>query len=610
MTLYNPLDKYFKSVTGGIPTGGNVHFRISFPPECGVYSANLVILQGEHKTYVPMVLDHGDNFGVSKFYGDFIPDISGIFQYYFEGYSDIMTHYIKCGDRLYGTLDTSFGLYQLTVYDENFKTPDWIKGGTMYQIFPDRFYNSGAKKVNVPDDRILKTWDEELKYLPDGDGVFRCNDYYGGDLLGIAEKLPYLADLGITVIYLNPIFLAHSNHRYNAADYMQIDPLLGTKADLTTLCSNAKELGIRIILDGVFSHTGDDSVYFNRYKRYGDGGAFSGSDDKYYNWFKRDVHDFHYWWGISSLPEIDEENPDFINHICGEGGVLDYYLDCGVSGWRLDVADELPDVFLFALRDALKKRNVENYILGEVWEDSTTKIAYGILRPYLLGGQLDSVMNYPLKNAVLEYIKFGYAEKLLEPLLGLLNNYPKPALDTAMNFLSTHDVERAMTFLTGPDIFHNDRREQRSATIDYDQYLRGRKLLVMAYTILFFMPGIPSIYYGDELGMWGYRDPFNRETMRWDSGDYNLLSDFEILSKIRKEHNFLADADICINHTGDGVFSFSRFSGDKCITVITNRGFNDYNYTLSNNEHLLYGNSEFNGVVYVPQDSVAVISNL
>lgn len=272
----------------------------------------------------------------------------------------------------------------------------------MYQIFPDRFCRSGEKHENVPTDRIIhENWEDTPFFRPDERGIIRNNDYFAGDFKGIESKLPYLQSLGVTCIYLNPVFESHENHRYSTACYEHIDPMLGTDEDFEHLCKQAKTYGIDIILDGVFSHTGADSIYFNKFGRYGDHeGAYRDPDSKYKNWyfFSRYPFDYESWWGITTLPNVNENNPDYTEYICGENGILQRWIDKGARGWRLDVADELPDEFLDNLNKAVKAKGNDKVIYGEVWEDASNKESYGVRRRYLIGGQLDSVMNYPSRK--------------------------------------------------------------------------------------------------------------------------------------------------------------------------------------------------------------------
>lgn len=469
---------------------------------------------------------------------------------------------LKRGENGEGILDEHAGLWQLTVYDAAMQTPACLREGMLYQIFPDRFAYSGEKKDHVPADRILRQdWDGLPIWWPDEDGEITNADYFQGDLRGVMQKLAYLADLGVTVLYLNPIFEAHANHRYNTADYQAIDPLLGTEQDFRELCSAAKAQGISIILDGVFSHTGSDSVYFNKEKRYGDGGAFWDPESPYAAWyqFKQDRTQYDCWWGFSTLPNVREQEPSYLSFICGEDGVLRKWLAAGAAGYRLDVADELPDVFLDQLHGCVKAYDPDAAVIGEVWEDASNKVSYGVRRRYLLGGQLDSVMNYPFKDAVLDYIRWGTHQRLSSTILQVLENYPPPAIRALMNFLSTHDTVRAITQLAGEPLDNHDREwQQRHHVLTPEQYMHGVQLFKLATILQFGLPGMPCIYYGDEAGVCGYRDPFNRTCYPWGNEDRDLLQFVRTLGRFRREYPMFAEAAFLPYICSKQVYAFVR----------------------------------------------------
>ncbi|WP_312643921.1 glycoside hydrolase family 13 protein [Hydrogenoanaerobacterium sp.] len=486
-------------------------------------------------------------------------------------------------------------LWQLTVYNSGFETPDFLKGGIMYQIFPDRFFCSGKPKHSVPPDRKLhQNWYEMPDYLPDEDGKITNTDYFCGDLQGIISKMDYLHSMHISCIYLNPVFEAHSSHRYNTADYRRIDCLLGDENDLRELCAKGRELGIRVVLDGVFSHTGDDSLYFNRKNRYPTQGAYNSKDSRYYHWydFSQWPDKYSSWWGFDTLPNVDETNDDYIEFICGEGGVLHYWLSLGVSGYRLDVADELPDKFLDALTASVKAYDPQAVIIGEVWEDASNKVAYGVRKRYFGGAQLDSVMNYPFKDAILSFIRYGGGGELNNTVLSILENYPKPVVDVLMNSLSTHDVERAITKLAGEPLDDHDRPWQmRHHFLSEGDYQRGRQLFMLAQVLQFFLPGVPCLYYGDEVGMTGYRDPFNRCTYPWESGDSELLEFTKTLCALRREYSaLLADAPFVPTIFDNDVYAFTRMRNGEGLLVVVNRGDGSRRLTLPFEPEVLAGN--------------------
>ena len=574
MSFFNPLDPFYKTPFGAASTGEPVRFRLRFPQHFSVLRAALLLERDGRTERFPMTLcgreDGFDTFRLSLPLQD-----PGICYYSFEGtncYGQAVP--VKQGARFQGEVDDSLPPYQLTVYAKEYRTPDFLKGGVMYQIFPDRFYRSGRPKQDVPADRVLRDdWGGMPVWQPDAQGKIRNNDYFCGDLAGIEGKLPYLQELGVTCLYLNPIFEAHSNHRYNTASYERVDPLLGTNEEFEHLAAQAKKHGISILLDGVFSHTGDDSVYFNKQGRYGEHtGACRDWNSPYRSWYQFEQYPDRYkcWWGIDTLPELHEDNPEYQSYITGPQGIARQWLQRGAAGFRLDVADELPDSFLYALHDSVKSAFPDALILGEVWEDASTKVSYGARRPYLLGRQLDSVMNYPFKNAVLDYLTGGSPLQLEQTLLTILQNYPKPTVDVLMNFLSTHDVERAITRLAGDDLFYAPREQQAGHDLSPEQYARGKRLLKLAYGLLFFLPGVPCIYYGDEIGMQGYRDPFNRGCFTWDRQDTELLSFIKTLSRIRHQTPCLKTGNFHTVSVADGCFAFERRDGESALLVLCN----------------------------------------
>ncbi len=398
------------------------------------------------------------------------------------------------------------------------------------------------------------------------------NDYFCGDLRGIEQKLDYLKSLGVTCVYLNPIFEAQSNHRYDTADYEKIDPLLGTEKDFCSLCRSAEKLGIKIILDGVFSHTGDDSKYFNRYSRYDSLGAYQSKSSPYFRWYKFNEwpDDYESWWGIKILPEVIEENPDFIDYITGSDGIARKWLRLGAAGWRLDVADELPDEFLDSFRKAVKEEKNDALVLGEVWEDASNKSSYGKLRRYLLGDQLDSVMNYPFANAVIDFVREANAELFASRVMSIVENYPKEVLDVLMNHISTHDTMRAITALAGESCSFRDRKWQSTHSLDEKDYAYGVRLLKAASAMQFALPGVPTVYYGDEAGMQGYKDPFNRRCYPWGKENPELIEWYKTLGKVRAENPVFKDGRFEILSSVAGCVAFSRKNDSEAILVISN----------------------------------------
>lgn len=539
MEIFNSRKIEYKDKIRAIATDEKVKLRIIVPRSMKCCGATLcVVKENESPAYYSMFWAGmcGDDNEYWELH--FFATTPGLYWYHFELDTPWGMSFVRNVGRGVGDFAPDASDFQQTVYDKNFKTPDWLKGGIIYQIFPDRFYSSGTEKHDVRPSRVMRRWGDEPFWREEQMNGIWNNDYFGGDLKGIEEKLLYLANLGVTCIYLNPIFEANSNHRYDTADYEKIDPLLGTEDDLKSLCKTAREqYGISIILDGVFSHTGCDSKYFNIYSNYDDVGAYNSKESPYYPWYKfiNWPDEYHSWWGIKLLPEVIEETPEYREYICGKNGILRKWLKCGISGWRLDVADELPDVFLDDLRRAVKDENSDAVIIGEVWEDATTKLAYGERRRYLLGEQLDSVMNYPFADAVLNFVKFANADAFIDSVMSIIEKYPPQVTNVLMNHIGTHDTERAITRLAGENCEGYGRhwQHEHNKLSDYDYY-RGVSMMKIASLIQYTLPGVPSLYYGDEIGMQGMKDPFNRACMDWYEPNTELHRWYKRLGEIRR----------------------------------------------------------------------------
>ena len=558
--LYDSWSNEYKTPFGAVYQGRVVYFQIRLPKEMQPdYSPCLVLFRpGYRERFINMypVREEED----CRVWGcGYIPKYVGVHYYYFAYTVEGQRSYIKRACGHIGTLNEG-DLFQLTVYAEDYKTPDFLKGGIMYQIFPDRFAKSGETHENIPDGRVMREWGETPWYRPDEHGHVWNNDYFGGDFKGIQEKLPYLQSLGVTCLYLNPIFESHENHRYNTANYRKADPLLGTNEDFSLLCREAKKYGISIILDGVFSHTGADSIYFNKYGRYDTVGAYQSPESEFYPWYSfiRYPDIYEAWWGIDTLPNVREDDPQYTNYICGKDGVLDYWLNLGAAGFRLDVADELPDKFLDNLRSRVKKCGEDKLIIGEVWEDASNKAAYGVERRYLLGAQLDSVMNYPFREAIINYIKGMSSRDFRRSIIGIVENYPKDSIDVLMNFISTHDIERAINRLGGESCDGKSKDWMAEHYLNEHEYQLGKNRLKAAAALLYFLPGVPCIYYGDEAGLQGYKDPFNRRCYPWGHEDQELIAFHQELARIRRGNKVFRNGQMLFIKVQDDVMAFAR----------------------------------------------------
>ena len=474
---------------------------------------------------------------------------------------------------------------QLTVYEEYGAAPDWFGRGVSYQIFPDRFCRSRVPDPAglVGDRTVHENWQDTPEFRPDERGEIRNRDFFGGDLAGIISKLDYLKSLGVTTLYLNPIFEAASNHRYNTADYMAIDPMLGTAEDFRALCREAHARGMRVLLDGVFNHTGSASRYFNADGFYPELGAAQSKDSPYYNWyhFTHWPDSYDAWWGIKTLPAVEENQASYRDFIIrSEDSVVRHWLRCGADGWRLDVADELPDDFIAELRQAMDAEKPDCLLLGEVWEDGSNKIAYDRRRKYLLGRETHGLMNYPFRTAALDWLCGGDAAAFRENMEQLRENYPSPAFYSAMNFLSTHDTPRILTLLGGEPT-PADKAERAAAQLSPAGRELARRRLMLGALLLYTFPGSPTVYYGDEAGMEGYEDPLNRRAFPWGAEDEELLRWYRKLGQLRGGRPSLQRGDICYLYADGSGLALRRQWDGEVTTAAMNSGKEPLTMTLS-----------------------------
>ncbi len=583
--LFNSRDPQYRFPTGAVEAGGVIHFGVTLPRELSCSAARLIVEPENEPAILCDMFWCGMNGEDREWWEcDFTPDHKGLYFYLFEASTCRGVQRLSRGDHGKAIFGGTYR-WQLTVYQQGFKTPDWLEGGVMYQIFPDRFYKAGGDKGELPAGRTYhEDWYEQPDWRPNHEGRITNTDFYGGDLKGVEAKLPYLKELGVTCIYLNPVFESHSNHRYDTADYMKIDPLLGTEQDFKDLCQSAGEMGIRVMIDGVFSHTGSDSVYFNREGRYEGPGAYNSMESPYYRWydFRNWPNEYNSWWGFDTLPNVNETEESYNEFINGENGIVRRWLRTGASGWRLDVADELPDLFIDRLSEAAKAEDPDAMVLGEVWEDASNKSAYGVRRRYLLGGQLDSVMNYPFRDAILGFLLGGDPAAFGEAVENIVENYPRPCLRLLMNHIGTHDTERAITVLGGEPANGRGREWQSSQKLDPRQREVGVQRLKLAAAMQYILPGVPCIYYGDEAGLEGYRDPFNRACYPWGREDKELLDWYKKLGKMRREHRDILARGGCRIPAAEGnLLVMERFvvrgaEGEDCafresLLLIVNR---------------------------------------
>ena len=565
---YNPRDEHYKQPYGAVSTGTVVRLTLRPPRSEGFSHATLTArFESRNNQTVTLPMPwQGFELGQDVFTARL--DTSG--------YVGLVWYSFRL-DRLDGRKQ-ELGPYQLTVYDGSERVPRWFGEGVTYQIFPDRF-----RRSRIPDPAGLvggravhQDWEDSPEWRPDHRGEVRNRDFFGGDFKGILEKLDYLKELGVDTLYFNPIFEAAENHRYGTADYLRVDPMLGTNEDFSRLCDEAHKRGMRVVLDGVFNHTGYVSRYFNGDGFYPDVGASQSWDSPYRPWFNfiQWPKKYESWWGIYSLPAVNENNPDYRSFIFGgEDSVVRRWLRAGADGWRLDVADELPDDFVQGIHRAAREAKSDAVVIGEVWEDGSNKIAYGVRRKHILGRHCDGLMNYPLRSAILSFFTGGGGEAFVEGMETIRENYPKFAFYSAMNSLGTHDTPRILTLLGAGGEYRDQSKEWRSAfRLSPKQRRRGKDLLRAASLLLFCFPGSPTVYYGDEAGMEGFEDPFNRQTYPWGREDRELLDWYRALGRMRRTYAALRRGEIRFVYGKGPLLAFLRREGRQRLLCAFNAG--------------------------------------
>ena len=568
LPTYDSRDSRYKSPYGAVSSGTQVQLTLR-PPRAECFSHASVNVRFESRFNEILILKmpwQGHDLGQDLFSVELDT----------TGYVGLVWYSFRL-EKLNGS-GQELGPYQLTVYDGAREAPSWFGEGVTYQIFPDRF-----RRSKVPDPEGLvggrtvhQSWEEFPEYRPDDQGEVRNRDFFGGDFQGVLEKLDYLKSLGVETLYFNPIFEAAENHRYGTADYSRVDPMLGTNEDFARLCEEAHRQGMRVMLDGVFNHTGYVSRYFNGDGFYPEAGAAQSQESPYYSWFNFTQWPNRYdsWWGIYSLPAVNENDPGYREFIFGGGdSVVRRWLRAGADGWRLDVADELPDDFVHGIHEAARAEKPDAVIIGEVWEDGSTKVAYGVRRKHILGGHCDGLMNYPLRSAILSFFQGGGGEAFVKGMETIRENYPAFAFYSSMNSLDTHDTPRFLTLLGAGGEYRDQSREWRAGfTLSPKQLNRGRKLLKAAALLLFCFPGSPTVYYGDEVGMEGFEDPFNRQTYPWGYEDQELLEWYRALGRLRGQRPALRRGGIRYVCGRGPLLAFVRESEEERLLCAFNAG--------------------------------------
>ena len=529
---------------------------------------------------------------------------SGLYYYHFDIQNEEQCYRVGGGDDLHALLGKGSD-WQLTVTQDAYK-PTALDGGVMYEIMPDRFFIGGERNKTKGYANYREDWGGTPEYLPDGEGKIHNVDFFGGNLKGITKKLTYLKGLGVTCIYLMPIFEAHSNHKYDPANYMRVDSDFGTIDDLRELIKKADKRGIKIILDGVFSHTGDDSIYFNKHGNYESTGAYQSVKSPYYNWYK-----FHQWNdvyecrnGIDIMPATNAADPMFDEFVTGPEGIIRYWTRMGLAGWRLDVCEQLTDTFITHCVNAAKKENAEAVMYGEVFMDASNLRTDDGNRSFVIDGKLDSVTNYPFKEDIINFVKYGDGNRLNNTIAFVVNNYPKHAVDCVMNMLGNHDTARILTVLGDNGEVHS-KEDKATATVRNRE--EAVKLVKLASALQYTLPGVPCVYYGDEAGMEGYEDPFNRKCYPWGNADKDLVRWYKKLGAVRtNEREVFAHGRYCGIDSDNGVMFYKRKVGDDVVYVVVNNSGKDYSPELPKGEYTdLITYKPFKGTV--ADKSVAIV---
>ena len=594
-----------KSPYGAVKCGEKLSLHFPIASWVSVDKMFVFIRLGDVSTPVEMRFEKSEN-GFSVYTADYVFDTAGVYYYRFEMRNRDGVWYYGRGENGESVCGENLPEWQLTVYKSTYKTPDFAKGNIIYHVFVDRFNRADGVKTKRKY-RLHESFSESPEVVS-ADGKYYADDFFGGNFNGIREKLDYLEELGVGIIYLSPIFKAFSNHRYDTGDYLKVDELLGTEDDFKRLLDAAHEKGMKIILDGVFNHSGADSLYFNKFGTYDSLGAYQSKSSPYYDWyyFKKFPDEYACWWGCDNVPDLNKSNKDYRTLVFGKNGVIEKWQKLGADGWRLDVVDELPIDFVNLLIKKIKSVNKDALVIGEVWEDASTKVSYGELRPYLLGDQLDGTMNYPFMNAIIAYVRDGDEKFFKDTVQSILENYPKETVYCLMNSLGTHDTVRIINALSDVRAHGWSKTHKLGYKLPDSEYEKAKKKLYLASVLQFTLPGIPSIFYGDEAGLQGFDDPINRRPYPWGSEDKEILAHYKKLGRIRRENRAVFSGGFNMRDE-NGLVAYERASGDDEILIAVNAGADDKTLFISKEYTSLYNNKEYKDVVDVPGGSFVIL---
>ncbi len=589
--LYDSKQLIYKTPFGTLVPGETCTQHIHIPASVQTTSVQCIVNREDGSNAMSISMEYQSTQGpYDIFESKFSISDPGLYYYYF--YITTRTGGFRLFKQGNDTNMEAGDCWQLSCVPADFTVPDWARGAVMYQIFPDRFYRSGKCDLTgkLEPYTVHENWSEEVQWQPNADGTVLNNDFYGGNFKGITEKMNYIASLGVSILYLNPIGKSFSNHRYDTGDYKTPDPMLGTIDDFKNLCAAAHSRGIKVILDGVYSHTGSNSLYFDREGTFGGHGAYSDPNSPYRSWytFYHYPDSYHSWWNFDTLPTVNKMDPSFIDYvITGEDSVVAHWLNLGADGFRLDVVDELPNEFVRLLKQRIRQIRPDALLIGEVWEDASNKVAYGQRRRYFVDGVLDSCMNYPFRDAILNFLKErDDGHNLENVVMTIAENYPPQVLLCNMNVLGTHDTPRILTALV--DDFDGSREEKAARHLSRNQYDRAVGRLLMASFLQFTLPGMASVYYGDEAGMEGYKDPFNRRTYPWGHENWELMAHYRRLGQLRQSYPALRLGNISFFQAGDQKLGFIReYEGQK-LRICLNRSNDNWDIPAGT---LLFGHS-------------------
>lgn len=449
---------------------------------------------------------------------------------------------------------------------------NWL-GRTAYQIMPDRFCKLDESLKAIPG-RSIKAWDDRMpNWRPNIDGEYTNDYFYCGNLKGIESKLEYIKDLGFDLIYLTPIESSFSYHHYDPGNHDEVDQWLGTWEDFTSMCKKAHELDMLVVVDLVFNHTGIRSVYFD--------------NPEYSEWYKRKPNgEPVFWWDFKDLPECDTLNHNYQSAMVK---VAEKYLEKGADGFRLDLGENLPKEFLTAIQ-TIKKKYPNAIIIGEMWGIATDRAD-----PKIFDGQLDSVMNYPMADAILRWVRYGEAGHFRYNFERVYGEYPHDVQNLLLNNIATHDTPTTMTMLVGDKMNSNvfDKQiwdietpwrseksfdtysfrefEAKHDSIQGADYIKAKALTQIAVAILYMIPGIPCVYQGTEIADYGYKDPFNRKPYDWDKSEDEMKQFMAKMGKIRRENsNIFKNGMARIVHIDESILILERYieTGEHILLAV------------------------------------------